>query len=125
MDAKKAAAGNESGPLFVSVYRRNPHGQRRNAESRIADLDEVHRLEQAVFPAELELVSIAEQQCPLQKKLRHNRADIDGIDNRPRLQRTLAAHAVKVARRLIEGLDHRRIVMDPSRHSNWLELSAS
>ena len=85
--------------------------QRRKAESGIGDLHEVHRLEQAIFPAQLELISIAEQQGALQQKLGHNRADIDRVDNRPRLQRTLAAHAVKVNRRLIEALDYRRIVI--------------
>src|SRR5260370_17829749 len=81
-------------PLSLLPPRRNAHGQRRCAEPRISDLDEVHRLEQAILPAKPEGVGIAKQQSALQHEFGHDGADIRGVDNCACLQRTVAADAV-------------------------------
>jgi len=108
---KKFLGRYRKGALVVLLDRGNSYCQRRGAEPGISDLDEVHRLDQAIFPAEFESIRVAKQQCPLQQELSDDRADIDWVDDRSCLKRAVAADAVKIDCRLVESLDDRCIVI--------------
>src|SRR5262249_40063575 len=99
------------GALVVLLDRGNSHCQHRGAEPGISNLDEIHRLEQAIFPPDFESIRVAKQECPLQQELSDDRADIDWVDDRSRLKRAVAADAVKIDCRLVESLDDRCIVV--------------
>ena len=96
---------------FVFLDRNDADGERGNAEIGIRDFDDVHRLEQAIFPREREREMLADVELPLQQRLRDDRPDVEFIADFMRGDRRADARAVEFDLRLVARLDGDRGVL--------------